>query len=120
MTEYLLIKRGLYYAPNRQGYTGVKARAGRYTQDEGEALADCGVTFVHQDEAPMFSPACWNDVKVGYLLERIAEREKALRDLLPGKLCGESWGCPDDETVGIAVRFPASAGGAGAPMGAAA
>ena len=36
---------------------------------------------------------------------RVAELEAALRDLLPSKLCGESWDLPDSDTVHIAVTF---------------
>lgn len=103
--RYLLVKRGLYYAPNNRGYTGVKALAGRYR--EVDALGLDGVTAIHEDDAPMFSAACWQDVKVGYLLQEIAKRDAALRDLLPGKLCGESWNLPDEETVQITVMFGA-------------
>jgi hypothetical protein len=77
VTEYLLVKRGLYYGPDNQGYTGVKAKAGRYM--EGDARPRDGVTAIHEDEAPMFAPACWQEVKVEFLLSRIAVLEDALR-----------------------------------------
>ena len=80
---YLLVKRGLYYAPDRQGYTGVKARAGRYR--EVEALGLDGVTAIHENEAPDFSPACWESTKISVLNDRItaleAENER-LREAL--------------------------------------
>ena len=80
---YLLVKRGLYYAPDRQGYTGVKARAGRYR--EVEALGLHGVTAIHENEAPDFSPACWEGTKISVLNDRIealsAENER-LREVL--------------------------------------
>lgn len=72
-TGFLLMKRGLYYGPDNQGYTGVKERAGRYLASD--ARPDAGVTAVHEDDAPMFSPACWHEVKVEFLLARIAELE---------------------------------------------
>ena len=78
--RYLLMKRGLYYAPDRQGYTGVKARAGRYR--EVEALGLDGVTAIHEDEAEDFSPACWEDTKIAVLTDRIEALEAALRDLV--------------------------------------
>lgn len=89
-TCYLLIKRGLYYAPDRHGYTGVKARAGRYR--EVDALGLDGVTAIHEDAADEFSPACWPDTKEAVLRSELArltealraaeEREKALREAL--------------------------------------
>lgn len=36
---------------------------------------------------------------------RIRELEAALREMLPGKLCGESWSLPDTETVSIVTTF---------------
>lgn len=70
--RYLLVKRGLYYGADNMGYTGVKEQAGRYTQDDADFYADddC-VTAIIEDEAPMFAPACWNEVKVEYLLTQI-------------------------------------------------
>jgi len=74
--RYLLVKRGLYYAPDNCGYTGIKDRAGRYfASDAGnETVA------IHEDEAPAFSSACWEDVKVRHLSDRIeaieAENER--------------------------------------------
>lgn len=66
---YLLMKRGLYYAPDRQGYTGVKARAGRYRAIDGLGLD--GVTAIHEDDAAEFSPACWPDTKEAVLRAEI-------------------------------------------------
>ena len=76
--EYLLVKRGLYYGPDNRGYTGVRERAGRYhiTDIIGE-----GITAIHENDAPMFSPACWNDVKVEFLLDIISERDATIRRL---------------------------------------
>lgn len=119
--RYLLLKRGLYYRPNNQGYTGIKENAGRYTQAEGDALADCGVTAIHEDEADQFSAACYHDVARAHLKAKLAQAKaeidrlngaldeamRTARDLIPGKLCGESWGLPDNETVGITVTFGA-------------
>ena len=71
--RYLLVKRGLYYGPDNAGYTGVKDRAGRYTQADADFFADDDyVTSILEDEAPMFAPACWNEVKVEHLLAQIA------------------------------------------------
>lgn len=77
--RYLLLKRGLYYRPNNQGYTGIKENAGRYTKAEGDALADCGVTAVHEDDADEFSAACYHDVARAHLEAKLAQ-VKADRD----------------------------------------
>ena len=78
--KYLLVSRDLYWMPNGQGYTGVKERAGRYSKSE--ARPDCGVTAIHEDEAPEYSAACYEDVKaahlqskVDFLTARVAELE---------------------------------------------
>lgn len=39
MATYLLIKRGLYWMPNRCGYTGLKREAGRYSVTEAVVTA---------------------------------------------------------------------------------
>ena len=91
MGEHLLMKRGLYYAPDRQGYTGIKARAGRYLASD--AVPEAGISAVHQDDAPMFAPACWHDVKVEHLLILLAERDveiARLKALLPPTNKGSS------------------------------
>ena len=84
--EYLLMKRGLYYRPDNMGYTGVREYAGRYL--ESDACPDDGVTAIHEDDAPEYSPACYDDLKIKRLQEqrgaqstRIKELEEALRRL---------------------------------------
>lgn len=76
---FLLMKRGLFYRPGNAGYTGIKADAGRYNQSEADELS--GVTAIHENDAPMFAPACWEDVKVKHLLGIIAERDRSLAAL---------------------------------------
>lgn len=93
--RYLLVKRGLYYAPNNQGYTGVKAFAGRYR--EVDALGLDSVTAIHEDDAPMFSKACWEHVKVSYLQAEIAKRDAVIDGLLGAatdaiEIITDSWG----------------------------
>lgn len=94
MSEYLLVKRGLYYRPNNAGYTGIRNEAGRY--DESDAYPDGGVTAVHESEAPYFAPACWNDVKVSHLMKLLGE-VKAQRDRLIAALT------PSAETKGAYI-----------------
>lgn len=64
---YLIVKRGLYYRPNSQGYTGLKSEAGRYSLDDvpdrGGPNRE-GITCVHEDDAPEYSPRCPWDVRL--------------------------------------------------------
>ena len=86
MTEvksYLLVKRGLYYRPDNDGYTGLKDRAGRYL--ETDASPEHGVTAIHEDEAPEFSANRWGDVTRDQLRSGVAKRDAeilALREAL--------------------------------------
>lgn len=87
--RYLLVKRDLYYAPNNQGYTGVKARAGRYHASEADP--ESGVTAIHEDDAPMFSKACWEDVKVKTLLDDLDARDRRIAELEALRADAERW-----------------------------
>jgi len=104
---YLIQKRGLYYAPKAQGYTGVKARAGRYTLEEcalhcgpnGPDGPRDGITFIREEDAPNYSPCCFSDIKERHMQEKadalqadIAELVGALREIggnanLSAKVC---------------------------------
>ena len=84
--RYLIRKHGLYYAPNSQGYTGIRDKAGRYTLTEAIARAHPngkdgprdGMDYIHESEAPEFSPKCFEDLKVKHLAEA---RDKLATDL---------------------------------------
>lgn len=81
--RFLLVKRGLYYAPDNHGYTGIKERAGRYL--ESDASPDSGVTAIHEDEAPDYSPACFHDTAREHLqskVDRLRAENEALREAL--------------------------------------
>ena len=74
---WLICKYGLYYAPNSQGYTGIRDKAGRYTEAEAIAAA-CpngpngpreGMDYIHESNAPEFSPKCFDDLKAKHLAE---------------------------------------------------
>lgn len=77
---YLLLKRGLYYRPEAKGYTGIRDHAGRYTRADAETHADpvSGVTMMHEDEAPMFSPKCFPDVARDHLLTALSAKDAEL------------------------------------------
>lgn len=53
MTEYLLMKRGLYYRPNAQGYTSELLEAGFYSASESASRCEGvpGVTRLRLDHA---------------------------------------------------------------------
>lgn len=80
MSAYLIVKRGLYYRPNGQGYTGIKDNAGRYALDEARDHADeaSGVTFIAEADAPDFSAACFHDLALNHLQGKYAAASAAL------------------------------------------
>lgn len=72
--SYLIVKRGLYYRPKAQGYTGIRDYAGRYTLEEVavhfpnmESENQDGMSFIHEDDAPEFTPACFHDLRADHL-----------------------------------------------------
>lgn len=68
MTEWVKIKRGLFYKPDNCGYTGIRDHAGRYSEDEAKAEARLeGVTAMPLSEAPEFSAACFDDLARAHL-----------------------------------------------------
>lgn len=91
INKYLLLKRGLYWGPNRSGYTGLKREAGRYDEVEARALADegevdnvedslkCfyGVFLIVENKAPRFAPKIFDDLKAREL-ERLIEVSRKL------------------------------------------
>jgi hypothetical protein len=81
--RFLLMKRGLYYRPDNCGYTGIKDHAGRYLAED--ARPDSGVTAIHEDEAPDFSPACFDDLAREHLQQQIT-RLRSERDRLQAEL----------------------------------
>jgi hypothetical protein len=69
---YLIEKRGLYYRPNAQGYTGLKSEAGRYSFDDaavyvgpnGPDGSRDGMSLWDEAEAPDYSPKCPWDIRI--------------------------------------------------------
>jgi hypothetical protein len=68
--RYLLLKRGLYYRPDNCGYTGIKEYAGRY--EESDASPEDGITAIHEDEAPEYTAACFEDLKLKHVSDKLA------------------------------------------------
>lgn len=77
--DHVLIKRGLYYCPNGQGYTGLKRKAGLYPASY--ALGLDGVTAVPFADADEFAPACWEETKLAEREATIAQQGEELARL---------------------------------------
>jgi hypothetical protein len=79
---WLLIKRGLYWMPNAQGYTGLKRRAGRYSLDDARSWTghQSEITMVHESSVPDFSDNCYPDIKADELAKRESAEITALRE----------------------------------------
>lgn len=101
--SYLLIKRGLYWAPDGKGYTGRKDRAGRYPASH--ASPENGTTAIHEDDAPEFSPACWEETKLAAKDERIAalEAEVERKDAALREISAKVIACPHSNLVGRSI-----------------
>lgn len=69
--RYLVLKRGLYFRPNDCGYTGLKREAGRYRAAHADPAS--GELAVHEDEAPEYSPNCYEETKLADKDRQIAE-----------------------------------------------
>ena len=88
--EFLLMKRDLYERPNHHGYTGIKEYAGRYY--EHDAAPDHGVIAIHQDEAPEYTKACFDDVREKHIKDKMDQLSDALAGMLDafgGYVCPE-------------------------------
>lgn len=86
--KYLIVKRDLYYMPNACGYTGIRDEAGRYTLEQVaeyfpnlESENQDGMSFIHENDAPEFTKACFQDLKENHLIKQrdasIQRAEKA-------------------------------------------
>lgn len=74
--EYLLLKRGWYYRPDNCGYTGSKLQAGRYPKSRADAAA--GITAIHEDDAPDYSPECDFGTRLEIQNQMLREQLKGL------------------------------------------
>lgn len=109
--HFLLVKRGLYYRPNNQGYTGIKDHAGRYR--EVDALGLDGVAAIHEDDAPEYSSMCFADLAQKHLAEklqasadRIEKLERALGEIAEGWETVAGYNRPDyAEQVDVLCRM---------------
>jgi plasmid stability protein len=82
---WLLVKRGLYWRPNAQGYTGLKEEAGVYSDEQSAAYRDhddVEVTIrIRASEADDIAPGCSAETEARYWKKR-AETAEAERDML--------------------------------------
>lgn len=96
--EWIIRKGSFYYRPDRAGYTGLKAAAGRYTQAEAEreaAVEPGHIVAVHQDRVPDDPvPASEAAATIAALRKRVEELEGALE---PFAKAGEE--LPDDRVI---------------------
>lgn len=78
MTQYVLLKRDLYENPRHQGYTGIRDKAGVWTESEATA-GDVPIKAKYDPydrdhyalpltEAPEFTQACWPELARDHLL----------------------------------------------------
>jgi len=74
--QFLLVKRGLYYRPDNQGYTGIKDYAGRYMASD--CSPDDNVIAIHEDDAPDYSEACYHDLMAEHARAKVLVLSKAL------------------------------------------
>jgi hypothetical protein len=102
---FLLVKRGLYYRPDNQGYTGKKSEAGRYFETDAWP---CGtVTAIHQDEAGEYAPACWMETKLADKDAQVTALREALKPLAA---IADWWGDAFCRDHGDRVIYQALAG----------
>lgn len=99
--RFLLLKRGLYYRPNSNGYTGFKERAGRYPESWADEMS--GVSAVHEDEAAEISPGCFDDLARDWLNNKLSTMRAALRDI------AEAEAIPNDAVAFVWCRDVARA-----------
>lgn len=79
---YVILKRGLFYGPQSQGYTGIRDLAGRYSKAEADAEARIeGVSCMPLSAAPEFTDQCFDDLARKHLAgqrDKLREQVRAL------------------------------------------
>lgn len=90
--KYLLLKRGLFWRPNSQGYTALKSEAGRYSEEEALSRIHDGsppTITVLEKNAPSIAPGC-KDITalhrhISALEARCERYREALKSLVEAK-----------------------------------
>lgn len=77
---WVLIKRGLYWRPDAQGYTGLKSEAGAYSDEYASAYAEHGegTTKMKWADAPLLSPSCSDESARKYYVATITDLSQKL------------------------------------------
>jgi hypothetical protein len=82
--KWLLMKRGLYWMPNSQGYTGLKSEAGRYTDEEVAIYRrpdEREVFVLDAETADEIAPKCWPDVAQRHLAGLLSSAQAQIERL---------------------------------------
>lgn len=69
--DHLLITRGLYWRPDKKGYTGLKCEAGRYPKGEAAKYRSDDVNEVYEDKAPDYAPNCAADIRERHMMDEL-------------------------------------------------
>ncbi len=99
---WVLIKRGLYWRPNAQGYTGILAQAGLYSDEDSASRArpDEGVTRMPFREAAEVAKATFDDIAADYWREETMRLREALElqnEWVRGALQCKDWHWDGDQ-----------------------
>lgn len=88
MTQYVLLKRDLYECPGHKGYTGIRDKAGRWSEEEITA-SRYSIANVYNpsyrehyaipaDVAPEFTNECFHDLSLAHLRGKVERLQEAL------------------------------------------
>ncbi len=105
---YVLIKRGLYWRPNAQGYTGILSEAGIYSDEDSAAYLDEGVTRQLASAAMEVAAATYSDWACDYWREKASRFDpNTIRSILTEltTLRSQLSGITDETSSPVAWRW---------------